>query len=114
MRAAAHHEKGPPELPKGLSPGPSSDPFSPGRNLDLSSTCLAVERYEHLRRALLTSSWTPSSSRGPFSSPCSSSSPSWPSSSQPCLPPVESEKRPLTVPVPRRESPPPKPHNGAS
>src|SRR5215813_10897899 len=48
-------------------------------------------RSLEMRATVTTSSWTPSSSRGPFSSPCSSSSPSWPSSWQPCLPPVGSE-----------------------
>src|SRR5436309_11025912 len=102
------HEKGPSELPKGLSPGPAAGPFSPEKKSCVLyfSTCLAGSSNPYDESL----GFSPTSST--FSSPCSSSSPSLPSSS-PCLPPVGNEKRSLTAPSPRRESPPLRLHNHA-
>src|SRR5213078_2781821 len=96
------HEKGPSESPKGLSPGPSAGPFSPEKKSCVLylSTCLADPRISTMSHSVLH----------------------LPLGLLLCLLRLflshvylllENEKRSLTAPSPRRESPPLRLHNHA-
>src|SRR6266403_2038566 len=85
------HEKGPSESPKGLSPGPSAGPFSPEKKSCVLylSTCLADPRISTMSHSILRLFL-----RHVYLL-------------------LENEKRSLTAPSPRRESPPLRLHNHA-
>src|SRR5438552_11628452 len=83
-------------------------PFSPETNLVFGYYVPSSCRSD-TANAVTTSSSTPSSSRGPFSSPCSSSSPSLPSSLLPWLPPVGIENVRFRPSLRREPHPTPQP-----
>src|SRR5882724_8864837 len=101
------HEKGPSESPKGLSPGPSAGPFSPEKKSCVLylSTCLADPRISTMSHSVLLPLGLLLGLALLL-----------------CLLRLflrhvylllENEKRSLTVPSPRRESPPLRLHNHA-